>query len=132
MASLRERLDAAERALAKLEELARLDEPAEVQRDAAIQRFEYTVEAVWKAARHLLLEREGLDRASPKSVVRASMEVGLLSMDDAAAALSMIDDRNLTSHTYNEALAASIYARLGGHAQLLARWLASMKDATSS
>ena len=29
-------------------------------------------------------------------------------------ALAMVDDRNLTVHTYNEELAQAIYARLGG------------------
>jgi len=46
--------------------------------DAANQRFEFTFEAVWKTARVSLKEAEGLEAASPKGVLRASMEVGLL------------------------------------------------------
>jgi nucleotidyltransferase substrate binding protein (TIGR01987 family) len=132
MASLSERLVAAERALANLQALAGLSQPSEIERDAAIQRFEYSVEATWKAARHLLLEREGLDRASPKSVARACLEVGLFDERQATHALEMIDDRNLTAHTYNEALAKRIFSRLDDHSGLLEVWLRHLRSASES
>ena len=93
----------ARRALSTLQELVRLEHPSQVERDAAIQRFEYTCEAVWKAAQRYLLEVEGISAGSPKASIRACREVGLLSDDQAAIGLEMIDDRNLTVHTYNEA-----------------------------
>ncbi|WP_245606076.1 nucleotidyltransferase substrate binding protein [Thermus amyloliquefaciens] len=43
-------------------------------------------------------------------------------------ALTMADDRNLTVHTYNEALAQAIFARLGGYAQLMGKVLGRMSD----
>lgn len=117
------RLHAAERAVATLGELlGGLDEP--VRRDAAIQRFEYSVEAVWKAAQFCLREVEGTVAGSPKATVRASLAAGLLTEEDAALALEMIDDGNLTSHTYQEALAVAIASRLPAYAALLQRWLA--------
>ena len=39
----------------------------------------------------------------------------------------MVDDRNLTMHTYNEALAQLIYSHLGGYANLLNQWLLAMQ-----
>jgi nucleotidyltransferase substrate binding protein (TIGR01987 family) len=114
----RERLTIAVRALASLGEVALLPMPTAVERDAAIQRFEYSFEATWKAAQRVLLAREGVEVGSPKSAMRAAREAGFLSDTDAAAALAMADDRNLTVHTYNEALARAIYARLGGHLEL--------------
>jgi len=57
---LKERLAIARRALSTLQELVRLEHPSPVERDAAIQRFEYTCEAVWKAAQRYLLEVEGI------------------------------------------------------------------------
>ena len=48
-------------------------------------------------------------------------------VDDAAAALLMVDDRNLTVHTYNEDLAHEIAARLPEHAALLRTWLVQMQ-----
>ncbi|WKT85144.1 HI0074 family nucleotidyltransferase substrate-binding subunit [Thermosynechococcus sp. JY1339] len=95
-------------------------------RDAAIQRFEYTLEAVWKAAQLYLREREGLDIASPKGVIRACLAVGLLTPEEGRLALKMVDDRNLTVHTYNETLADAIFSRLAQHAMLMDRWLAAL------
>ena len=40
----------------------------------------------------------------------------------------MADDRNLTVHTYNEALANAIFARLPQHAAALEVWLKAMSQ----
>lgn len=112
--------------LVSLRELALLPEPSAVERDAAIQRFEYCFEASWKAAQRFLVVREGIDVGSPKSAIRASREASLLTESEAADALAMADDRNLTVHTYNEALAHAIFARLAGHLALMERWVVGM------
>ncbi|PDO10695.1 MAG: hypothetical protein BLM47_05655 [Candidatus Reconcilbacillus cellulovorans] len=127
MEGWRRRLATAEKALASLKELVRVERPDAVLRDAAIQRFEYTFETVWKTAKSWLFEEEGVDVASPKSVIRSCRETGLLDDGDAVRALQMADDRNLTVHTYDERLAGEIYARLGDYAALLARWLDAMR-----
>lgn len=123
MERLAERLAIAGRALGTLQELADKQKVTKVERDAAIQRFEYSVEAVWKAVQLYLREREGLDPGSPKGVVRASHQIGALSEDDAKLALEMIDDRNRTVHTDNEALAEAIYGRIHHYARLMEKWL---------
>ena len=123
MERLRERLRLASRALESLDELSDLDAPTTVERDAAIQRFEYTFEAVWKAAQRYLLVVEGTSTSSPKACIRASREVGVFDAPATERALEMVDDRNLTVHTYNEQLAVAIYGRLSRHALLLRHWL---------
>ena len=128
MARTRERLAVARRALGTLQTLLAQDNPSDVVRDAAIQRFEYSFEAAWKAAQAYLLEVEGTDVASPRAAIRDSYKVGRLGEDDTRAALSMVDDRNLTVHTYNEALAKAIFARLGAHARVLAAWLEALDE----
>ncbi len=128
MERLKERLAIARRALSTLQELVRLEHPSPVERDAAIQRFEYTCEAVWKAAQRYLLEVEGISAGSPKGSIRACRDVGLLSDDQATIGLEMIDDRNLTVHTYNEAVAEDIYSHLPQYAGLLAVWLTAMEE----
>ena len=128
MERLRERLAIARRALKTLEELSLEETVSDVVRDAAIQRFEYTFEAIWKAAQLYLREVEGMQLGSPKSVIRTSMQTGLLSEDQARLALSMADDRNLTAHTYNETLAKDIFSRLSRYVQLIDNWLAGMEQ----
>ena len=127
MERLTERLIIAEKALATLKELAGIKVPSAIERDACIQRFEYSFEAVWKVAKRYLNVLEGVDAASPKSVIRSSMDVGLLDESVARNALLMVDDRNLTSHTYNVDLANEIFSRIPVHVEALDIWLASMK-----
>lgn len=122
MERLRERLAVAGRAVGKLQEAAAISRPTELERDAIIQRFEFSFEAVWKAAQAYLRAVEGMDVASPKGVIRACREVGLLIEDEAVQALKMVDDRNLTVHTYNEPLAAAIYERILEYQGLLGVW----------
>lgn len=126
MERLRQRLTSAHTALASLTEILRTSPASLVERDAAIQRFEYTVEAVWRAAQRLLEVVEGLTAGSPKATVRLCRDVGLLDDDLTTQALEMIDDRNLTVHTYNEQLAQQIYRNLSRHAALIERWLNNM------
>ena len=127
MERLTERLAVASRALERLRQITELPQIGEIERDAVIQRFEFTFEAVWKAAQFHLLTVEGLDVASPKAAIRACREVGLLDEQEAMQALQMADDRNLTVHTYNEQLAAQILERIMGYQVLLDRWLTAMK-----
>ena len=128
MERLKERLGVARRALGSLEELLVIQQPSRVERDAAIQRFEYTCEAVWKAAQRYLLVVEGLSVGSPKGCIRACRDVGLLTDEQAVLGLEMVDDRNLTVHTYNEAVAEAIYQNLVAHyAGLLTAWLEAME-----
>lgn len=88
-------------------------------RDASIQRFEYTFEACWKSLKEYLKVREGVLCASPKSCFREAFQLGLLSEADAEETLKMVDDRNLTAHTYIEAIAQSIYEKLPGYLRIM-------------
>ena len=126
MDRLGQRLSVAAQALETLRELSGLEAPSRVERDAAIQRFKNSWETVWKAARLFLRTYEGVEVGSPKASVRAARDAGLLSRDHAEAALAMADDRNLTVHIYNEALAKEIFRRLAGHARLMGTWMDGM------
>jgi nucleotidyltransferase substrate binding protein (TIGR01987 family) len=127
MERLQIKMASASKALAKLREVTGIDEVPPITRDAAIQRFEFTFEAIWKVAKMYLKEIEGLEIGSPKGVLRACMQVGILSDEETSLGLEMVDDRNLTSHTYNEELAISIYERLDEYVGLLTLWLERIK-----
>ncbi len=125
MDQLKRRLGLADKALSTLQDV--LKEPlSPVTRDAAIKRFEYSFETLWKAAQLWLKARDGLELASPKAVVRALGPAGLLAEDEVVLALKMADDRNLTTHTYNEKLALEIFGRLPAYSSLMAKWLRLM------
>lgn len=115
-----ERLVSAEKALTTLQEIIREPVLAPVERDAANHRFEYTFEAVWKAAQAFLTDVHGLSCNSPRTALRGLGQIGILDSLTTTEALVMLDDRNLTTHTYIEAVAVDIATRLSAHAELLA------------
>lgn len=122
MARLTQRIEVARRALGTLDELAG-QTANKILRDASIQRFEYSFEALWKAAQSALVDRFGVQANSPKPVIRACFENGLLTEAETRLALTMVDHRNLTSHTYNEALADEIFGALPDYRVLMHAWL---------
>jgi nucleotidyltransferase substrate binding protein (TIGR01987 family) len=80
--------------------------------DGTIQRFEFTFELLWKSVRRLLA-RQGVEANSPKAVLQQAYRLGWL--DDEQRWLQLLEDRNLTSHTYREDLAREIYGRNPAH-----------------
>lgn len=104
------------RALDRLDEALAVPQDAPLAVDGTVQRFEFTFELAWKAIKDALAA-EGVDERTPRSVLRAAFAIGWL--EDEAAWLDMLEDRNLTSHTYKEELALELYGRLPGHAGAL-------------
>ncbi len=88
-------------------------------RDATIQRFEYTFEAMWKALKFYLLDAEGQNCNSPKQCIRSAGQVGLLNADETELALKLVDDRNLTAHTYVEAVAIKIFKDIPKYSKIM-------------
>lgn len=52
---------------------------------------------------------------------------GLLSETETEQALKMVDDRNLTTHTYDEAFAASLIGRFPEYDAVMHSWLEKLK-----
>ncbi len=80
--------------------------------DATIQRFEFTFELFWKTMK-TFLNQKGVEVNYPKDVLKEAYASHFL--EDEAIWLGMIKDRNLTSHTYDEALADEIFNRMKGY-----------------
>lgn len=99
-----------EKALKKLE--IALEKPIDEDRtsvDATIQRFEFSIELFWKFLSKLLGEL-GVNAKYPKDVLREAYQGYLI--DDEQSWLQMVQDRNQTSHTYDEDLADEIYKNI--------------------
>ena len=82
------------------------------------QKFEYTTELCWKAIKFFLKEKEGMDEASPKKIIKAYYLGGHASEDDYLQLLAAVDDRNRLSHIYNVETFNNILARLPQYAAL--------------
>ena len=79
-------------------------------RDGVIQRFEFTAELSWKTMREYLLMQEVGDINNPKNVLREALSNSIIT--DGEGWLSIIRDRNSTSHVYDEEDADEIFARI--------------------
>ena len=111
-----------ERALASLLELVpQYLENKEniILRDAMIQRFEYSTEAFWKYLKAYLSIEHNLSANSPREVIRTGLTAKLYSEEISKELLQMLDDRNLTSHTYVEELAETISGRIPSYCMVM-------------
>lgn len=121
MEKLEQKQGYAEKTLRRLREVLRLPF-SPINRDSALLRFQLCVEAFWKYAQTFLMEEKGIDENSPKGVIRACFSVGILKEEETERALKMVNDRNLTVHTYDEDLADEIFDKLPQYCDLLAHW----------
>lgn len=107
-------LSSFERALSSLDRgiaRSRATPDDEELRDAVIQRFEFTYELAWKSLRRVLVS----EAASPaqfddlpfRDLIRLGAEKGLL--DEPNAWFGFREERNISSHTYDEAKAEEVY-----------------------
>jgi nucleotidyltransferase substrate-binding family protein len=69
-------------------------------RDSIIQRFEFVTELSWKLMKKYLDENLVLEVYSPRSVIKESYKQDLI--ENGELWLDILEDRNLTSHTYDE------------------------------
>ena len=103
---------ALEKALQRLEESLAFDLNQPLVVDACIQRFEFCIELTWKTLKKCLAI-EGIDANTPRESIQQAYSIHWI--NDETEWLSMLKDRNLTSHTYKEDLALEIYHRLPAH-----------------
>ena len=74
-------------------------------RDSLILRYEYTIELAWKTLKDYL-EYEGfINISSPKKVIRQALNAEYITNP---LWLKALDDRNKTSHAYDESMAKEI------------------------
>ena len=74
--------------------------------DATIKRFEFTFELSWKCLKQYFQE-QGIIVNYPKEIIKEAFATGLI--NDEQLWLQMLNDRNMTSHTYNRQLADQIH-----------------------
>lgn len=85
------------------------DQNNDFARAAVIQAFEFTYEVYWKTFQKLARE-QGAIAAGPKPAIAYAFQAGILS--DQSMWLDIINDRNMTTHTYHEEISKQIYGRI--------------------
>lgn len=102
----KQRLDNWNRALQQLDRFMQYESLNELEEQGLIQSFEYNHELAWNTQKDFLQDQGYVDLFGSKNVARKAFEVGLITNGEVW--LDMIKSRNLSSHTYNRAVARQI------------------------
>lgn len=86
-------------------EEARIAIEDDLDRDGTIQRFEYTFELAWKTLKRIL-DFKGVSANNPRDTFRLAAREGFI--NDPKVWFEFLEQRNLTTHTYKEAVADKI------------------------
>ena len=93
--------------------------------DGTIQRFEFCFELGWKALK-AVLEFQGVEASTPRAVIKEAFRAKLI--EEGEGWIDMLEDRNKTSHIYDEAQARRIYNKIKkSHARRLAQLKLSLQ-----
>ena len=77
--------------------------------DGTIQRFEFTYELAWKLLKRIL-ENQGVSISTPRQAIKESFRAEIIM--DGENWIIMLEDRNATSHIYDEIQAMNIYMKI--------------------
>ncbi|HEY84452.1 MAG TPA: nucleotidyltransferase [Chloroflexi bacterium] len=81
----------------------------DLDQDGVIHRFEFTFELLWKTTK-IFLQYEGFHCAGPRSCIKEGARTGLLLKGELL--LDMLNDRNKTTHVYDQDTAQEIFERI--------------------
>ena len=106
----RQRVANVRRALEQLESF--FDPPPRNEREqqGLIKAFETSFELGWNSLRDLMRARGVSDLIGSRDTLRQAFQLGLI--EDGEGWMQMVQDRNLTRHTYNQARAEQIAANI--------------------
>ena len=83
-----------------LEQALTIQSPDIVQKAGIIQFFEMSFELSWKVLKDYLEEQGFEDVRSPRAAIKQAFEIGII--ENGHGWLELLQDRNLTAHTYDE------------------------------
>ena len=102
------KIDDLEKSLARLNEVLQ-EKKNIIIRDASIQRFEFTFELFWKILKKILAY-EGEESTTPRDTIAKAYRYKLI--NDQNIWIEMMDNRNKTSHMYDENTAEFVYSKI--------------------
>ncbi|MBI5214216.1 MAG: nucleotidyltransferase substrate binding protein [Ignavibacteriae bacterium] len=101
-----QRLNNFEKALGHLEDALNISQPDIIQKAGLIQFFEMSFELAWNTLKDYLEEQGFADVKTPRAAIKKGFEIGLI--QDGRSWLQLLENRNLTSHAYDERAATEI------------------------
>lgn len=113
-----QRFDNYQRAYAQLSsavELMRSRELSDLEKQGVIQAFEFTWELAWNLLKDYLRWQGETEITGARDAIRESFKRGLI--EEGQTWMAMLQDRNRTSHTYNESTMREILDSIEKHYQ---------------
>ena len=98
-----------EKAFKILERAVNIKNPSEVERGGIIQFYEMTFELAWKTIKDYN-ESEGLITKTPREAIKQAFQMDII--QDGHAWVDALEDRNLTSHIYDEEIVLLIVSKI--------------------
>ena len=102
----KQRFQNLEKSLQYLEQAIAIENPDIIQKAGLIQFFEISFELTWNVMKEYLEEQGFQDIRSPRDAIKKAFETQLIS--DGHTWLQTLQNRNLTSHTYDEETAERV------------------------
>ncbi len=97
-----------EKALQRLKEAVEKAKD-DLDKDGVIQRFEFTVGLLWKTLK-AILAYQGIECYSPRNCIKEAFKANIINDDEII--LDMLEDRNKSSHIYDEQTSEEIFERI--------------------
>ena len=94
------------KALSQLKEVVELTELNKFEEQGLVKAFEYTYELAWNTLKDFLQYQGFSDIVGSRDTIRTAFSEAII--EDGHIWMRMIESRNKTSHTYNEATAREI------------------------
>jgi nucleotidyltransferase substrate binding protein (TIGR01987 family) len=98
-----------EKAFLLLERALKIKNPSEVEKGGLIQFYEMAFELAWKLMKDYL-EAQGFTVNTPREAIKRAFQSGLI--ENGQAWIDALEDRNLTTHTYDESTAEKVIAAI--------------------
>lgn len=106
----KERFESFSKALLQLETGLQQKEFSVLEKDGVIKRFEFTFELAWKTLQDVLTDRGYPDIKGPKPVIKQAFSDEVII--DGQAWIDMLNDRNKSTHLYDEVSARAIFDKI--------------------
>ncbi|MBF0361840.1 MAG: nucleotidyltransferase substrate binding protein [Oligoflexia bacterium] len=115
-----------EQALAKLKDGVDKNLKSDIEKSGLIKYFEFCFELSWKAIQKIARTKGISDEiASPKSAFRIAFSQGWI--QDEVKWISMLNDRNIMSHTYNFLDAEKVFLKIPDYSLEMEKLLIKLK-----
>lgn len=120
-----ESIERYEQAFKQLKSALRKKKFTSLERSGLIKYFEFVYELSWKSIKKILFIT-GIEANSPREAFRSAVKIKLI--ENPKPWIAIIEDRNLTVHTYNEDLSKKMIRKIRNHEKHFGTLLMAIKN----